>query len=132
MVSSYVVLFAPQLELARVMDELEDQRRAHTTQVTELKFEIDRIRKAKKEMEAKLAGVDVPKLQTQVFRIRTDECTARVFALRSGGEKGRGIEPKRAHLHLEYACMCARMRASLSGRAFAPGEPGCSRCRLDA
>jgi len=34
--------------------------------VQELKFEIDRIRKAKKEMEALLSGVDVPKLQTQV------------------------------------------------------------------
>ena len=60
------VLLDAQLELARVMDELEDQRRTHTLQVTELKFEIDRIRKAKKEMEAKLAGVDVPKMQTQV------------------------------------------------------------------
>ena len=34
-------------------------------QVTELKFEIDRLRKAKKEIEAKLSGVDVPKMTAQ-------------------------------------------------------------------
>ena len=56
---------ANKLELARVVDELEETRRRHTTQVQELKFEIDRVRKAKKEMEAQLGGVDVPKMQSQ-------------------------------------------------------------------
>jgi hypothetical protein len=37
--------------------------------VQELKFEIDRVRKAKKEMEAQLAGVDVPRMQTQVEEV---------------------------------------------------------------
>ena len=55
---------ASKLEVQRVTNELEDQRRAHITQVQELKFEIDRVRKAKKEMEARLGGVDAPKLQT--------------------------------------------------------------------
>jgi len=61
---------ASKLELARVVDELEESRRRHTTQVQELKFEIDRVRKAKKEMEAQLGGVDVPKMQSQAEDVK--------------------------------------------------------------
>jgi hypothetical protein len=64
---------ANKLELARVVDELEETRRRHTTQVQELKFEIDRVRKAKKEMEAQLGGVDVPKMQSQAEDVKVLE-----------------------------------------------------------
>lgn len=40
------------------MEELDEERRLHTSQAHELKFEIDRLRKAKKEQEARFAGVD--------------------------------------------------------------------------
>eukprot|EP00960_Hanusia_phi_P060773 764624-Hanusia_phi.AAC.1 len=69
---------ASKLEVARVVEELEGERRQNAQQQQELKFvilfsessfvlidchqEIDRLRKAKKELEGKLAGVDLNRM----------------------------------------------------------------------
>jgi hypothetical protein len=52
-------------QVSRLREELEEERRLHTSQLHELKFEIDKLRKAKKELEAKYAGVDIERVKTE-------------------------------------------------------------------
>jgi hypothetical protein len=53
-------------QISRLREELEEERRLHLSQLNELKFEIDKLRKAKKEIEAKYSGVDMDRVKAEI------------------------------------------------------------------